>query len=130
EVQRLPRRRSDGHGPGARHRRTIAELHDAAAVRHAVGPAQGSVGVDHAAGRGQDVRGRHPERRRVRVVARTEELVMRAAWMLAAAAFAIAAGQASPYRTVTDHFKLPDGRTMGSVCAIDIDRDGRSVWVF
>ena len=45
------------------------------------------------------------------------------------------AGQAAdalpnPYRTVTDHFKLPDGRTMGSTGAIDIDPDGRSVWVF
>ena len=55
---------------------------------------------------------------------------MRAAVTLAAAALAIAAGQANPYRTVTDHFKLPDGRTMGSVGAIDIDRDGRSVWAF
>src|SRR4051812_18591917 len=45
------------------------------------------------------------------------------------------AGQAAdappnPYRTVADHFRLPDGRTMGSTGAIDIDRDGRSVWVF
>jgi sugar lactone lactonase YvrE len=31
---------------------------------------------------------------------------------------------------ITDHFKLPDDRTIGSTAAIDIDRDGRSVWVF
>ena len=36
----------------------------------------------------------------------------------------------NPYQVVTNHFKLPDGRTMGSTAAIDIDRDGRSVWVF
>src|ERR1041385_775717 len=55
---------------------------------------------------------------------------MRAAMMPAAGVFAIAVGQANPYTAVTDHFKLPDGRKMGSVGAIDIDRDGRSVWVF
>jgi sugar lactone lactonase YvrE len=36
----------------------------------------------------------------------------------------------NPYQVVADHFKLPDGRTIGSTAAIDIDRDGRSVWVF
>src|SRR5262245_11632347 len=36
----------------------------------------------------------------------------------------------SPYQVVTTHFTLPSGRTMGSTAAIDIDRDGRSVWVF
>jgi streptogramin lyase len=38
--------------------------------------------------------------------------------------------QPNPYQFVANHFKLPDGRTMGSTAAIDIDRDGRSVWVF
>ena len=38
--------------------------------------------------------------------------------------------QPNPYRVVANHFKLPEGRTMGSSAAIDIDRDGRSVWVF
>ena len=38
--------------------------------------------------------------------------------------------QPNPYQVVANHFKLPDGRTMGSTGAIDIDRDGRSVWVF
>jgi sugar lactone lactonase YvrE len=36
----------------------------------------------------------------------------------------------NPYQIVANHFKLPEGRTMGSTAAIDIDRDGRSVWVF
>jgi len=36
----------------------------------------------------------------------------------------------NPYSVVTNHFKLPAGRTMGSTGAVDIDRDGRSVWVF
>jgi sugar lactone lactonase YvrE len=38
--------------------------------------------------------------------------------------------QPNPYKVVADHFKLPEGRTMGSTGSIDIDRDGRSVWVF
>jgi len=38
--------------------------------------------------------------------------------------------QPTPYQVVANHFKLPEGRTMGSSAAIDIDRDGHSVWVF
>lgn len=38
--------------------------------------------------------------------------------------------QANPYQVVSNHFKLPGGRPLGSVAAIDIDRDGSSVWVF
>jgi len=36
----------------------------------------------------------------------------------------------NPYRVVENYFKLPEGRTLGSTPAIDIDRDGRSIWVF
>jgi kynurenine formamidase/sugar lactone lactonase YvrE len=36
----------------------------------------------------------------------------------------------NPYQVVANHFKLPEGRKIGSTAAIDIDRDGRSVWVF
>ena len=46
------------------------------------------------------------------------------------AAQAAADSPPNPYQVVTNHFKLPEGRTMGSTAAIDIDRDGRSVWVF
>ena len=55
---------------------------------------------------------------------------MRSAMMLAGGVLAIAIGQAGSYTVVTDHFKLPDGRKMGSTGAVDIDRDGHSVWVF
>jgi sugar lactone lactonase YvrE len=35
----------------------------------------------------------------------------------------------NPYETVKDYFKLPDGRTWGSTSAVDIDKDGTSIWV-
>jgi streptogramin lyase len=35
----------------------------------------------------------------------------------------------NPYTTVEDYFKLPEGRTWGSTSAVDVDRDGRSIWV-
>jgi len=33
------------------------------------------------------------------------------------------------YNTVKDYFKLPEGRTWGSTSAVDIDKDGKSIWV-
>ena len=36
----------------------------------------------------------------------------------------------NPYRMIENYFKLPEGRKFGSVAAIDVDRDGRSIWVF
>ena len=35
----------------------------------------------------------------------------------------------NPYRTVENHFKLPAGRTWGAMSAVDIDKDGRSIWI-
>jgi sugar lactone lactonase YvrE len=35
----------------------------------------------------------------------------------------------NPYRTMKDYFKLPAGRTWGSTSAVEIDRDGKSIWV-
>jgi DNA-binding beta-propeller fold protein YncE len=35
----------------------------------------------------------------------------------------------NPYRTIEHWAKLPDGRKMGSTSAVDIDNDGKSVWV-
>src|SRR5687767_15784474 len=35
----------------------------------------------------------------------------------------------NPYRTVEGWAKLPEGRTWGSTSAVDIDRDGKSIWV-
>jgi sugar lactone lactonase YvrE len=35
----------------------------------------------------------------------------------------------NPYRTIGNFFKMPDGRTWGSTSAVEVDRDGRSLWV-
>jgi len=35
----------------------------------------------------------------------------------------------NPYQTVEGYFKLPEGRTWGSTSAVDIDKDGRSIWI-
>ena len=35
----------------------------------------------------------------------------------------------NPYRTVDGWAKLPDGRVWGSTSAVEIDKDGRSIWV-
>ena len=34
-----------------------------------------------------------------------------------------------PYKLVDHYFKMPAGRTWGSTSAVDIDNDGRSIWV-
>ena len=36
---------------------------------------------------------------------------------------------ANPYTTITDFFKLPEGRKWGSTSTIDVDKDGKSIWV-
>src|ERR1700733_4455838 len=35
----------------------------------------------------------------------------------------------NPYRSIENWATLPDGRAWGSTSAVDIDRDGTSVWV-
>ena len=53
------------------------------------------------------------------------------------AAMAIAYAQATeptnsapnPYQTVGNYLKLPEGRAWGSTSAVEVDRDGRSIWV-
>ena len=35
----------------------------------------------------------------------------------------------NPYQTIKDWARLPDGRTWGSTSAVDIDKDGKSLWV-
>jgi hypothetical protein len=35
----------------------------------------------------------------------------------------------NPYKSIENWAKLPDGRTWGSTSAVDIDRDGSTVWV-
>ena len=37
--------------------------------------------------------------------------------------------QPNPYQTVENWAKLPAGRTWGSTSAVEIDRDGKSIWV-
>jgi sugar lactone lactonase YvrE len=36
----------------------------------------------------------------------------------------------NPYRQIENWAKLPTGRTIGAASAIDVDRDGKSIWVF
>ena len=36
----------------------------------------------------------------------------------------------NPYRVVENWAKLPDGRKWGQTISVDIDRDGKSIWVF
>ena len=38
-------------------------------------------------------------------------------------------GAPNMYETHKDYFKLPEGRTWGSTSAVDIDKDGKSIWV-
>src|SRR5580765_7158502 len=35
----------------------------------------------------------------------------------------------NPYRTIANYFQLPSGREWGSTSAVEIDKDGRSIWV-
>jgi streptogramin lyase len=35
----------------------------------------------------------------------------------------------NPYRTVENWAKLPEGRMWGSLSAVDVDKDGKSIWV-
>ena len=35
----------------------------------------------------------------------------------------------NPYETIEGYFKMPEGRTWGSTSAVDIDKDGKSIWV-
>src|SRR5437773_6906928 len=35
----------------------------------------------------------------------------------------------NPYKTVEGWAKMPEGRTWGSTSAVEIDKDGKSIWV-
>ncbi|HYT69317.1 MAG TPA: peptidyl-alpha-hydroxyglycine alpha-amidating lyase family protein [Vicinamibacterales bacterium] len=35
----------------------------------------------------------------------------------------------NPYETIENYFKMPEGRTWGSTSAVEVDRDGKSIWV-
>ena len=49
--------------------------------------------------------------------------------VLIIASVAWLAAQGNPYRTIEGWAKMPPGRSWGSTSAVDIDRDGRSIWV-
>ncbi len=54
----------------------------------------------------------------------------RVQFALAGAVLAAAAtAQPNPYRTVEGWAKMPEGRTWGATSAVDVDRDGKSIWV-
>ena len=36
---------------------------------------------------------------------------------------------ANPYQRVEGWAKLPEGRTWGSTSAVEVDKDGKSIWV-
>jgi len=42
---------------------------------------------------------------------------------------AVATAQPNPYRTVEGWAKMPEGRTWGATSAVEVDRDGKSIWV-
>ena len=52
-------------------------------------------------------------------------LAVAAAWAISA----LLAAQDNPYRTIEGWAKMPEGRSWGSTSAVDIDRDGRSIWI-
>src|SRR5262245_2527008 len=35
----------------------------------------------------------------------------------------------NPYQSLESYFKLPEGRTWGSTSAVDIDKDGKTIWI-
>lgn len=46
-----------------------------------------------------------------------------------AAAVAATNDAPNPYQTIENFFKMPEGRTWGATSAVEIDKDGRSIWV-
>ena len=61
----------------------------------------------------------------------SRSVLLRLAAMAAVAASSVVlSAQQHTYKTIADHFKMPDGRKVGSTAGITIDRDGSSVWVF
>jgi len=35
----------------------------------------------------------------------------------------------NPFETIEHYFKMPEGRQWGSTSAVDVDKDGKSIWV-
>ncbi len=56
-------------------------------------------------------------------------LLAMAAWSVRAQSTEPTNSSPNPYKTVEQFLKMPDGRMWGSTSAVEIDRDGRSIWV-
>jgi sugar lactone lactonase YvrE len=70
--------------------------------------------------------------------ARVRHTIVAGLVMVSAAVFVTAAAQTvikpvndppNPYQTIEGWAKLPEGRSWGSTSAVDIDKDGKSIWV-
>src|SRR5436189_382342 len=35
----------------------------------------------------------------------------------------------NPYESIENYFKLPEGRKWGSTSAVEIDKDGKTIWI-
>jgi streptogramin lyase len=35
----------------------------------------------------------------------------------------------NPYQSIENYFKLPEGRTWGSTSAVEVDKDGKTIWI-
>ena len=64
-----------------------------------------------------------------RAVAPAIALTIAAGGMLAQPATEPTNSAPNPYRTIEGWAKMPDGRTWGSTSAVDVDKDGSSIWV-
>ena len=60
---------------------------------------------------------------------RVSFLLAGAVVLVVAASTGRAEAQPNPYRTVEGWAKMPGGRTWGSTSAVDVDKDGQSIWV-
>lgn len=67
--------------------------------------------------------------RRSGVMAVGTVLALSAAGLVAQSSVAPTNDAPNPYTTIENHFKMPAGRTWGSTSAVDIDKDGKSIWV-
>ena len=86
---------------------------------------------------------RHANRRNLAIWAVGVGAAVLSAWTLSAQAPATGRGAAmttmpdaivansypNPFTTVPDYFKMPAGRKWGSTAAVDIDKDGKTVWI-
>ena len=83
---------------------------------------------------------RRPNRGNLALLTSAAALVL-SVWKLSAQAPAVGRGATTapdaitansypnPYSTVPDFFKMPAGRTWGSTAGVDVDKDGKTVWI-